>query len=307
MHPALRSAFADWQQKLDHERRLSAHTREAYGRDMRQFLSFLTGHRQSEPSLDMLMALKPADIRAFLAARRREGVESRSLMRGLAGIRSFIRHLERQGLGKASALSAIRSPKIARSLPKPVVAAAAVAIGNADTRAGEPREAWVLARDAAVLTLLYGGGLRIAEALGVTRRNAPLDSERTLKVLGKGGKVREVPVLPQMAAAVSAYLALVPHHLSPDGPLFVGVRGGPLSPRVIQYAVETMRGSLGLPASATPHALRHSFATHLLARGGDLRTIQELLGHASLSSTQIYTQVESVQLMAAFRAAHPRA
>ena len=307
MHPSLHASFADWQQRLGHERGLSPHTRDAYGRDARQFLSFLTMHQHSEPSLAMLAALTPADIRAFLAFRRRDGVESRSLMRGLAGIRSFFRHLEREGLGKASALSAIRSPKITRSLPKPVAPVSALAIGNADTRAGEPREAWVLARDAAVLTLLYGGGLRIAEALGLARRDAPLDPERSLGVLGKGGKMREVPVLPQMAEAVGAYLELVPHHLAPEGPLFVGVRGGPLSPRIIQYAVETMRGALGLPATATPHALRHSFATHLLARGGDLRTIQELLGHASLSSTQIYTQVEGVQLMAAFRAAHPRA
>ncbi|MBY0613311.1 MAG: tyrosine recombinase XerC [Beijerinckiaceae bacterium] len=307
MSETLDAPIAEWLARLASERRLSPHTIAAYERDVRQFAAFLTGHLGRPVGLTALAALKPADIRSFMADRRRHEVQSRSLMRGLAGIRSFLRFLEREGHGNASAISAIRSPRLPRSLPKPIAPSAARAVADADTRAGEARETWVLLRDAAVLALLYGAGLRIAEALSIRRKDAPVKGGSVLTVLGKGGKLRSVPILPQVAAAVSEYLAAVPHRLAPNGPLFVGVRGGELSPRIIQYAMETMRGALGLPATATPHALRHSFATHLLARGGDLRTIQELLGHASLSSTQIYTQVESVQLMAAFKAAHPRA
>lgn len=307
MTETLEAPIAEWLARLAGERRLSPHTIAAYERDVRQFAGFLTSHLGGPVGPTALAALKPADIRSFMADRRRRDVQSRSLMRGLAGIRSFLRFLEREGHGNASAISAIRSPRLPRSLPKPIAPSAARAVADADTRAGEARETWVLLRDAAVLALLYGAGLRIAEALSIRRKDAPVTGGSVLTVLGKGGKLRSVPILPQVAAAVSEYLAAVPHSLSPNGPLFVGVRGGQLSPRIIQYAMETMRGALGLPATATPHALRHSFATHLLARGGDLRTIQELLGHASLSSTQIYTQVESVQLMAAFKAAHPRA
>ena len=307
MNDVLNPHIGSWLSRLATERRLSPHTIAAYERDVSQFIAFLTGHQGMSIGPAELKAMKPADIRSFMASRRKQDVQSRSLMRSLAGIRSFLRHLEREGHGNASAISAIRSPRLPRSLPKPLPPAAARAIADADTRAGEPRETWVLLRDAAVLALLYGAGLRIAEALSIRRKDAPTQGGTVLTVLGKGGKLRSVPILPQVAAAVSEYLASVPHSLPPAGPLFVGVRGGELSPRIIQYAMETMRGALGLGSSATPHALRHSFATHLLARGGDLRTIQELLGHASLSSTQIYTQVESVQLMAAFKAAHPRA
>ena len=307
MDPNLRQQIAQWSGRLANERRLSPHTLDAYQRDIRQFLDFLAAHQGHVQTLETLAALRPADIRSYLAARRRDGVESRSLMRGLAGIRSFMRYLERESLGNASAISAMRSPRVARSLPKPIAAPLACEIVDAETRAGEAREQWVLDRDAAVLTLLYGCGLRIAEALSIRRKDAPVSSVHTLTVIGKGNKPRNVPVLPQVIEAVEAYLAGVPWHLAPEGPLFVGKRGSPLSPRIIQYAMESMRASLGLPATATPHALRHSFATHILARGGDLRTIQELLGHASLSSTQIYTEVDSTRLLAAFRSAHPRA
>jgi integrase/recombinase XerC len=307
MHTALQPHIATWLQHLASERRMSPRTLEAYGRDLRQFLAFLTQHRGGLPTLATLSSLKPADIRAFMAARRREGIESRSLMRALAGCRSFMRFMERQGLATASAFSGVRSPRIAKTLPKPLSAPSALALTTLESREGEARETWVLARDAAVLGLLYGCGLRISEALAIKAKDAPVTPMGMLQVLGKGGKARQTPVLPQVAALVQTYLERVPWRLLPEGPLFLGEKGGPLSPRIIQLAVARMRGALALPDTATPHALRHSFATHLLARGGDLRTIQELLGHASLSTTQIYTQVDTTHLMAAFKKAHPRA
>jgi integrase/recombinase XerC len=296
-----------WLRSLAGERRLSPKTIEAYARDLRQFLIFLTDHLGNPPDLASLVRLKPLDVRAFMAARRREGVESRTLMRQLAALRSFGRHLEREGHGAISALAAIRGPRLGKGLPKPLPAAAARAMTDADTRAGDPRADWILARDAAVLALLYGAGLRIAEALGISREDAPVGATESVTVLGKGGKTRSVPVIEPVRRAIEAYLEQCPYPLPAKGPLFVGARGGPLSPRIIQLAVAGLRGALGLPDTATPHALRHSFATHLLARGGELRSIQELLGHASLSTTQIYTQVDSARLMAAYDAAHPRA
>jgi integrase/recombinase XerC len=229
-------------------------------------------------------------------------------MRALAGARSFARFLERNGKGKVGALAAVRTPKLPRSLPKPLAIKDAKRIGDADLRAAETSAPWIIARDGAVLALLYGCGLRIAEALSLKRQQAPLPgSGDTMTVIGKGNKARMVPVLPQVAQSIADYVALCPLELAPDGPLFVGARGGPLSPRVVQLAMARLRGALGLPASATPHALRHSFATHLLARGGDLRSIQELLGHASLSTTQIYTAVDSERLLEVYASAHPRA
>jgi len=297
----------EWLGHLAHERRLSPKTLEAYGRDLRQFTTFLTEHLGGEPSLADIAALKPADLRAFLGRRRRDGVGNRTLMRQLAALRSLARFGERTGKLKAAAFAATRGPRIGKSLPRPLEARAAKAVTQADTRAGEEREQWILARDAAVLALLYGCGLRISEALSLTRAQAPTSAGDTLTVIGKGNKTRMVPVLPVVVAAIAEYLALCPWRLPPDGPLFLGAKGGPLSPRIIQLAVEGLRGALGLPSSATPHSLRHSFATHLLGRGGDLRAIQELLGHASLSTTQIYTQIDSARLMAAYDAAHPRA
>ncbi len=296
-----------WLASLAKERRLSAKTVEAYARDLRQFLTFLTNHLGEPPSVKGILGLKPLDIRAFLAARRMDSVGSRSLMRQLAALRSFARHLEREGHGTASAFAAIRTPKVEKNLPRPLSASSAVAVTDAGTRASENRKPWILARDAAVLSLLYGAGLRISEALGLQRRDAPVNGLDAITVTGKGGKMRSVPVIPPIQRAVEEYLALCPYAIPPEGPLFVGARGGPLSPRIIQLAVEELRGALGLPDSATPHALRHSFATHLLAKGGDLRGIQELLGHASLSTTQLYTKVDAARLMDAFNAAHPRA
>lgn len=305
--PDLIAAYADWLQRLSAERRMSPKTVEAYGRDVRIFLTFLQSHLGAPTSLADFAGLAPRDVRAFMAARRAEGLSSRSLMRALASARSFARHLARTGRGEASAFAAVRSPKIARSLPKPIAPEPAKHMIDADTRAGEDREQWALARDAAVLALLYGCGLRISEALSLTRREAPVQGVDRIEVTGKGGKRRQLPVIAPVRKAVEDYLALCPLHLPPDGPLFVGVKGGPLSPRIVQAAVARMRGGLGLPETATPHALRHSFATHLLGRGGDLRTIQELLGHASLSTTQIYTEVDGARLMAIHSAFHPRA
>jgi integrase/recombinase XerC len=295
-----------WLDYLGAERRMSGKTLEAYRRDVGQFLTFLTEHLGAPPSLRQLAKLTPADIRAFMAARRGQGLGSRSLMRSLAGVRSFARYLERNGKGKVGALAAVRTPKLPKSLPKPLTASAAKQMTDADQRAGEEREPWVLARDAAVLGLLYGCGLRISEALGLRRKD--IEGKRdVITVIGKGNKTRMVPLLPQVGNLVAAYVAICPYDLPPDGPLFVGARGGPLSPRIVQLAMARLRGALGLPDSATPHALRHSFATHLLARGGDLRAIQELLGHASLSTTQVYTEVDAERLLEVYASAHPRA
>jgi integrase/recombinase XerC len=305
--PDVRSEATAWIVHLAGERRVSSHTHEAYARDLRQFLQFLTDHLGEAPSLASLRELTGADLRAFLASRRREEIGSRSLLRSLAGIRSFARFLERQGKGKLGMFAAVRTPKLARSLPKPLSVSGARDLAEVESRAGDIRPPWVLARDAAVLALLYGSGLRISEALGLNRADAPIAGRDQVTVLGKGRKTRTVPVIRNVQAAIEAYLELCPFTLPPGGPLFVGARGGPLSPRIIQLAVERMRGALGLPDTATPHALRHSFATHLLSRGGDLRTIQELLGHASLSTTQLYTAVDIARLLAAYSSAHPRA
>jgi integrase/recombinase XerC len=306
--PDLAAEVVRWRSYLAAERRMSEKTVEAYGRDVQQFLAFLSGHLGEAVTLAALSALAPRDVRAFMASRRAAGIGSRSLMRALAGTRSFARFLERNGKGKVGALAAVRAPKLPKTLPKPIAVASAKRLTDADLRVGEEREPWVLARDAAVLALLYGSGLRISEALALTRGAVPAPGKGdVLTVTGKGNKTRMVPVLQQVLQAVADYAALCPYDLPDDEPIFRGAKGGPLSPRVVQYAMATLRGALGLPETATPHALRHSFATHLLARGGDLRAIQELLGHASLSTTQIYTAVDTEQLLAVYRSAHPRA
>jgi integrase/recombinase XerC len=297
-----------WLAHLGAERRMSPKTVEAYERDVRQFLSFLTGHGGGQVTLRALAALEPRDVRAFMAARRSGGIGSRSLMRSLAGARSFARFLERNGKGRVGALSAVRAPKVPKTLPKPLDIASAKRLADVDLRAGEEREPWVLARDAAVLALLYGSGLRISEALGLTREAVPAPGKGdAITVTGKGNKTRMVPVLRHVLELIDEYVALCPYNLPDHGPIFVGAKGGPLSPRIVQFVMARLRGALGLAETATPHALRHSFATHLLARGGDLRAIQELLGHASLSTTQIYTAVDTEQLLNVYRSAHPRA
>jgi len=294
-----------WLSHLAHERRMAARTVEAYERDLRQFLTFLTSHFGHPPALADVNDLRPADMRGFLAERRRAGAGARTLGRGLAGIKSFIRYLERKGLAHAGGLAATRAPRQPKTLPKPVSAPQAIRLASP---AGQlPEEPWIAARDAAVFALLYGSGLRIGEALALTP--AAIDHGRAdvLRITGKGNKTRLVPLLAVVARAVTDYIHLCPWHLEDDEPLFRGARGGPLQAAILQRAFARLRGALGLPETATPHALRHSFATHLLASGGDLRTIQELLGHASLSTTQIYTAVDTSRLLESYTKAHPRA
>lgn len=299
--PEISRLVAAWQRDLLSVRRLASRTLEAYARDLGQFINFLGPHAGGPVSLAMLAEMRPADLRAFMAHRREEGVEARSLARALSAIKSFFRFLEREGVLSTEALNTLRAPKARKSLPK------ALTVGEAratliTTNEIEERP-WVAARDVAVLTLCYGAGLRISEALSLCR--ADLEGP-TLRVTGKGSKTRLVPLIEPVRQAIDAYLRLVPFKLTASQPLFRGVKGGVLSPRLVQLRMATLRGALGLPPGATPHALRHSFATHLLGRGGDLRAIQELLGHASLSTTQIYTAVDTERLLEAYRAAHPR-
>lgn len=295
---------AAWLENLANERRLSQNTLDAYERDTRQFLTFLTGHLAGPTTLKDIHALRPADFRAFLAARRKEGSGARSLGRNLAGLRSMLRYLEKKGLINAAGAAAVRSPKQPKSLPKPLSDKQAITVVSDEAQLHEAP--WIAARDAAVFALLYGCGLRISEALDLTP-DALDRGSTTLRITGKGNKTRLVPLLSVVSDAVEKYRALCPYHLEIGEPLFRGARGGKLQAAIIQRTMQKMRSAFGLPESATPHALRHSFATHLLAGGGDLRTIQELLGHASLSTTQVYTGVDSSRLLEVYDRAHPRA
>jgi integrase/recombinase XerC len=293
--------LAGWLRDLGAVRRLAPRTLEAYQRDVAAFLAFLSDHQGGTVTLATLKEMRGADIRAYFAARRQDELQSRSLARALSAIKSFFRFLEREGVLATEALNVIRTPKVGRSLPKALTVAEARS--TIDTTAEMEERPWVAARDMAVLSLCYGAGLRISEALAVSR--ADLEAS-VLRVTGKGGKTRMVPLIAAVRGSIDAYLKLCPFGLTPTQPLFRGVKGGPLSPRLIQLRVVQLRSALGLPPSATPHALRHSFATHLLGRGGDLRAIQELLGHASLSTTQVYTAVDTDRLLESYRAAHPR-
>jgi integrase/recombinase XerC len=296
-----------WMRHLSHERRLSANTQGAYERDIRQFVEFLSEYWREPASLARLNLLIAADIRAFLAARRADDTGSRSLSRALSSLRAFFDFLERAELLQNRAILMVALPKIPHSIPKPLTEPAAAAVINEGAEAVRPGDAdWVGARDRAALLLLYGSGLRISEALNIRRKDAPLPPRDSVRVLGKGGKERIVPVLPVVQEELARYLALCPYRLGADDPLFVGVKGGQLSPRILQLLMARLRPALNLPATATPHALRHSFATHLLGRGADLRVIQELLGHASLSTTQVYTAVDRAHLLKVYDRAHPR-
>jgi integrase/recombinase XerC len=300
----LAKAIADWRAWLTHERRASPHTLAAYTRDLDAFLDFLTDHLGQTPDLDALRALRPTDFRAWLARRAGAGLARSSTARALSVLRGFYRFLDRTGRGGSGVLATIRTPRLPHAVPRPLTERDALdLIALPVDPARDPD--WIQKRDLAVFTLLYGCGLRIAEALGLIHADAP--EGETLRVLGKGGKERIVPVLPAVRTAIAEYLAALPFPASPEDPLFRAVRGGRLSPREVQRRTARLRAQLGLPDSATPHALRHSFATHLLAAGGDLRTIQELLGHASLSTTQRYTDVDTERLRAVHAAAHPRA
>lgn len=303
--PELAEHGRRWLEHLATERRLAANTLEAYERDLRQFLAFLTRHVGQPAGLADIADLRPMDMRGFLAERRREGAGARSLGRGMAGIRSFVRFLERQGLASSAGLAATRTPRQPKTLPKPLTAVQAIRIANgADSLQHEP---WIAARDTAIFSLLYGCGLRIGEALALTPAMLAGIDSGALRVTGKGGKTRLAPVLGAVSEAIDTYRDLCPWPLAAHEPLFRGAKGGVLHRAIVEKTMAHLRGALGLPASATPHALRHSFATHLLAGGGDLRTIQELLGHASLSTTQIYTAIDTERLLEVHAMAHPRA
>ncbi len=296
-------AFAAWRVWLATEKRCSVHTVAAYSRDVAAFCAFLAKHLGGPADLAALAALRLADFRAWLAARRGEGLSATSNARALSTLRGFFRFLDRRGLAHNAQITVLRSPKLPRSLPKPLtVVDAAHAVEDVAALSEEP---WIAARDVAVLTLLYGAGLRIDEALSLDREVLPLGE--TLSVLGKGRKQRVVPLLPAVRQAIEDYVTRCPYQPGSDGPLFLGARGKRLRAGIIQLQMRRLRAALGLPETATPHALRHSFATHLLARGGDLRAVQELLGHASLSTTQRYTGVDAERLMEVYERAHPRA
>ena len=301
--PALTNSLASW---LDHQRALAGaaeNTLTAYQTDVLGFLAFITTHNGGSQGMAPIARVTVRDMRAWMAHERGRGVGARSLARSLSAVKSFYRWLaEREGFEPTAVLST-RAPKFQRKLPRPLeVKAAAAMIDTVELQSNEP---WIAARDAAVVTLLYGCGLRISEALGLTGAQTPLPE--VLRIVGKGGKERIVPVIDSARDAVNVYLKLCPYPRDDDAPIFRAVRGGPLRPRAIQKVMEQARMQLGLPATATPHAMRHSFATHLLAAGGDLRAIQELLGHASLSTTQAYTSVDAAHLMSVYEKAHPKA
>ena len=292
-----------WLASLGDARRLSPHTLRAYAATIDRFDNFLTRHHGGTPTVAVLAALTPADFRAFLAMRRGEGLANASVAREVSALRTFFAWGRRtQGLD-CQGLAGLKSPRVARRLPRAV--SPADATGLIAAVGDDARRPWTAARDTAILLLLYGAGLRIAEALALTGAVLPLGAAIT--VTGKRNKTRVVPLLPVVADAIMSYAALTPWPPTRDAPLFRGVRGRGLDPGIVRAAIRAARPALGLPASATPHALRHSFATHLLARGADLRSIQDLLGHASLSSTQIYTAVDAAQLLDVYRNAHPRA
>jgi integrase/recombinase XerC len=298
--PGTVDAALEWLGWLKNEKRASKHTLDAYGRDLAIFLAFLAQHLGAPATLDDLRGLKPFDLRAFLARRNQEKISRTSIAREMSALRGFFKHLDRLGLVHNPAIGAIRSPRLPKSVPKALGQEDALATLEAANDLDQP--SWMKARDQALFALLYGAGLRLAEALSLKRSDLPLGE--ALAITGKGNKTRIVPILPLVASAVADYVAQCPYQ---DDILFVGARGGPLNPGVVQRQMRRIRALLGLPESATPHALRHSFATHLLGSGGDLRTIQELLGHASLSTTQRYTAVDEASLMRTFNQAHPRA
>ncbi|MET0371927.1 MAG: tyrosine recombinase XerC [Sphingobium sp.] len=288
-----------WRRHLALDRRRSVHTVRAYVATAERLVAFLEGHKGEAVTAEGLAEIGQADLRAFLAARRTDGIGNGSAARELSAVRGFLRFVG----GEQAKVPALKGPRVKRGLPRPISPDEAVAL--AEDISESAREGWIGARDWAVLLLLYGAGLRIGEAMGLTGAILPLGD--TLRVTGKRNKMRVVPLLPQVREAIDAYVALSPYPVERDAPLFRGARGGPLAPTLIRRAVQGARGRLGLSERTTPHALRHSFATHLLGRGADLRSLQELLGHASLSSTQVYTQVDAAHLLDVYRSAHPRA
>lgn len=301
--PDLAGAIAAWHGWLSAERRVSAHTTDAYARDLASFLAFLVNHLGGAADLAALSALKPTDFRSYLAHRANDGIARSSIARGMSTLRNFFRFLDRTGRVHNPAVKSVKTPRLPKSVPKALDETDAIAaIRNVGALQEQP---WLAARDQALMLLLYGCGLRLGEALSLTWETRT-DAD-VLRITGKGQKERIVPVLPIVRDAIASYRTLCPFKSSGDTPLFLGRRGKPLSPRIIQRQMQTLRAQLGLHDRATPHALRHSFATHLLAKGGDLRTIQELLGHASLSTTQRYTAVDESHLIRTYADTHPRA
>ncbi len=303
--PDLEAAFAGWCDWLAHERRAAARTQAGYRRDLAAFVAFLATHQGGPVDLATMAGLTPQGFRGWLAWRLGEGYAKSSTQRAVAAVRGFLDFLDtRHGIHNP-ALRAMRAPRARRPLPRPLAVAEIEELTDAAARADQAP--WLLARDAALLLLLYGAGLRIGEALALRVDALPTEGPGTLRVTGKGRKVRLVPLLPVITEALAHYRRACPHPLPPNGPLFLGARGGALQPAVVQRRVRDLRRMLGLPETATPHSLRHSFATHLLGGGADLRSIQELLGHASLSTTQLYTKVDAEGLARLYAAAHPRA
>lgn len=301
--PALGAALAQWLSQLQALKGASVNTAEAYRRDVTRYLKFLSAHRGGAEGIAQVAETTHSDLRAWMAEERSRGLSARSLARALSAVKSFTAWAADRTNTDATTVLSARGPKFRRKLPRPLSEDAAAEIL---TEIGaDAREDWIAARDTAIATLLYGLGLRISEALSLTGADHPLPE--TLRITGKGGKTRLVPVLPAARDAVARYARLCPFDLTASEPLFRGARGGPLNPRLIALVMEKARMQLGLPSTATPHALRHSFATHLLSAGGDLRAIQELLGHASLSTTQAYTAVDASRLMEVYEKAHPRA
>lgn len=301
----LATAYAAWCAWLAHERRASARTQTGYRQDLQAFITFLAGHEGGPIGLGSLGELTPQGFRGWLAWRLKEGYARSSTQRAVAAVRGFLDFLDARHGVHNPALRAMRAPRAERRLPRPLAVGEVEALTEAAASTDQPP--WILARDTAFLLLLYGAGLRIGEAVSLDRGGWPVDGTAALRVMGKGQKERLVPLLPIVRKAVAAYLALCPHPSGPDTPLFFGLRGGRLQPTVMQKRVRELRRQLGLPETATPHSLRHSFATHLLGSGADLRSIQELLGHASLSTTQRYTGVDAANLARLYARAHPRA
>ncbi len=307
LEPNLATAIEEWWDWLRHEKRASEHTISSYGHDLNGFFKFIAGHIGYAPGLHDLKGLRSTDFRSFLAARNADGLSRTSTARAVSTLRGLFRFLEKRGFATNAAIHALRTPKVPKSVPRALTEDDAVlTVNTIENLASEP---WIGKRDKALLAILYGCGLRISEALSLGRDQITGAGERTgsLRVLGKGGKERVVPVLPAVAGMVRDYLDACPHDPGPDGPLFLGRRGKRLNAAVAQKQMRVVRRALGLPETATPHAMRHSFATHLLAGDGDLRTIQELLGHASLSTTQRYTDVDAAKLQSVYDQAHPRA
>ncbi len=303
--PDLGKALSGWQAWLTHERRVSPHTLDGYRRDLFTFLTFLVSHRGGPQSLQDLAELTAADFRAYLAERARRNMKASSSNRALSVVRGFFRWLQKNGLAENSAIVTLRGPKGEQSLPRALTTYEAKTVME-EVGAGATED-WIAKRNSAVVLLLYGAGLRIGEALSLQGADTPAIGQDSCRIVGKGRKERIVPLLSIVPEAIAAYRDACPYSIADDEPLFLGARGGPLRARIVQLSLQKLRRQLGLPETTTPHALRHSFATHLLAGGGDLRVIQELLGHASLSTTQRYTAVDAAALIKVYEKAHPRA